>query len=85
VHATVEAIPASKSWTTVDVRVVINIGDVDIRDARVRDVHAIKIATAHAIPRHKWLTESQRAPAVAAESAAKANTHSPSRPAEPRD
>src|ERR1051326_4456711 len=68
----------------INVRIIINIRDVDIRDMGVRDVHPVEVAAADSIPGNERLTESERAPAIAAEAATKANANSPSGPAKPR-
>src|ERR1700719_2924769 len=39
---------------------IVDVGDVC--NPRVGDIHAVKIASAHAIPRDKWFTKTKRAP-----------------------
>src|SRR5689334_13395250 len=68
------------------IRVVVNIRDIHVGDARIGDVHAIEITSAHVIPGHVGFAKTQWAPSVAASVAAtEADTHAPLRPAEPRD
>jgi hypothetical protein len=63
--------------------IVVIVGDdIDISDPCIADVHAAKISAAAAIPRHKRLTKSQRAPAIR-RSTAESNTDSPAATTKP--
>src|SRR5947207_6689664 len=63
--------------------IIVIIGDdVDVRDPRIADVDSAEVTAAAAIPRHKRLTKSQRAPAIR-RSAAESNTDSPAATTKP--
>lgn len=75
---------AARTRTPIHKVVVVNVSDVDVRNPRVGDVHAIEVAVSRVIPRNEGLTETEWAPAKTA-TETEAKVDSPPWATKPRD
>src|SRR5262249_19216614 len=76
--------PATRPRLAAGKVIVVNVLNVNVRNPRIGDVHAIEVTESSVIPRNEGLAESKRTPAKAS-AKTEAEVNSPARSTEPRD